>query len=143
MEARSWSGVMSWLDDAQARIAAAKLIVDDETRIALWRLVLDARRRNKDEAELVSAWLLDCDLCEPEDTEAKDLERAQRRIAALGPPWQLEEPSGKDRNFYIHEPDDWNDKCGPHMVRCRTIEIVHTELDEIEKVAANARCVVP
>jgi hypothetical protein len=69
----------------------------------------------------------------------KDLERAQQRIAALGPPWQLDEPSGKDRNYYIIEPDDWNDKCGAHVIRCRTIEIVHTELDEIEKVAANAR----
>jgi hypothetical protein len=48
---------MSWLDDAQARIAAAKLIVDDETRIALWRLV-------------VSDWLLGCDLHEPEEAEA-------------------------------------------------------------------------
>jgi hypothetical protein len=58
---------MSWLEDAEARLAAAKLIVDDETRVALWRLVLDARRRNRDEAGLVSEWLLDCDLCEPAD----------------------------------------------------------------------------
>jgi hypothetical protein len=65
-----------------------------------------------------------------------ELERARRRIEALGPPWQLDEPSGKDRNFYISEPDDWDDKCGPHVVRCRNLEVVHTELDEIEKVAA-------
>ena len=32
----------------------------------------------------------------------EDLERARRRIEALGPPWQLSEPSGGDRNFYIH-----------------------------------------
>jgi hypothetical protein len=63
------------------------------------------------------------------------LEHARRRIEALGPPWQLDEPSGKDRNFYIYEPDDWDGKCGPHTIRCRTIEIVHRELDEIEKVA--------
>jgi hypothetical protein len=61
---------MSWLNDAKARIAAAKLIVDDETRIALWRLALDARRRNRDEAGLVSDWLLSCDLHEPEEAEA-------------------------------------------------------------------------
>jgi hypothetical protein len=60
---------MSWLDDVEARIAAAKLIVDDETRVALWRLVLDARRRNHGEAELVSEWLLGCDLCEPADED--------------------------------------------------------------------------
>ena len=34
------------------------------------------------------------------------------------------------------EPDDWNDKCGPHSIRCRNLEVVHNELDEIEKVAA-------
>jgi hypothetical protein len=130
-------GVMSWLDDAQARIAAAKLIVDDDTRIALWRLVLDARQRNHDEAGIVRHWLLSRDLHEPEATE--DLKRARRRIAALGPPWQLQEPSGKDRNYYISEPADWNDKCGYHFIQCRSLEVVHNELDEIEKVAANAR----
>jgi hypothetical protein len=60
---------------------------------------------------------------------SEDLERARRRIEALGPPWVLEEPSGTDRFYSIIEPDGWNDTCGPHIIRCRNLEVVHTELD--------------
>ena len=66
------------------------------------------------------------------------LEATRKRVEALGPSWELQQPCGRQRQYIIHEPDDWNGKCGPHVIRCRTLEIVNNEVDEIEKIIAAA-----
>ena len=66
--------------------------------------------------------------------EPELLVRARQRIDTLGPPWQLQEPTGRERNYIVIEPDNWNGKCGPHIILCRDISLVHEELDKIEEI---------
>jgi hypothetical protein len=66
------------------------------------------------------------------------LEVTRKRVEALGPEWELQQPSGRQRQYIIHEPEDWNGKCGLHVIRCRTLEIVNDKVDEIEKISATA-----
>jgi hypothetical protein len=52
-----------WVAQVLAREEAAKLIIDQRT---LWRLVHDAKPRNRVYASWVSDWLLDHDQREPD-----------------------------------------------------------------------------
>jgi hypothetical protein len=61
----------NFLEQARAREEAAKLIIDQSTRVALWMLCKDAKLRNRKWAAMVSGWLLDLNQREPSEKPSR------------------------------------------------------------------------
>ena len=68
---RDYPDIYPWLEDSLTREAAARYLIDQRTRIALWRLCKDSKYRNRHAASIVGEWLADHNQREPEDAPSR------------------------------------------------------------------------
>jgi hypothetical protein len=113
---------------SKARDAKDKKRLDNSPAALIKKLKAEVEELTERNQELEEERLSNANKVTVED---EALDRARKRVEALGPPWGLQEPRHDRGHKSYHI---WNDR--DQSIRCRNLDAVHAKLDEIEKTIA-------